>query len=80
MLQTAFTDIIKRGNVYQFDGREKSELLFDEVSQTAADAGADSTTLTHFRSLARMFLWEEDPEKEELEREKSQVLEDSKMR
>ena len=69
-------DFIKRGNVYQFDGREKFEQHFDET--LIKKYPEHISVLEHYRKLARLFIFEEDPEQGELEAEEDQVVRESK--
>ena len=59
-----------------FDGREAFEAAFERDIKAKVDLPAD--VLEHYRKLAINFLWEEDPDHEELEAEKDLVLEESK--
>lgn len=81
-LRVFIDDVIKRSNVHEFEGREAFEKRFAEQVSSSSAGGStidlDANLLEHYRQLAVMFLFNEDPDKDELEAEKDLVLEESK--
>lgn len=67
-LRTFIDDLIKRVNVHEFNGREAFETHFAE--EITAQSSLEPELVEHFHSLALLFLFSEDPDREELEAEK----------
>ncbi len=61
--------------MHEFDGRETFETRFAEQTSSI---NLDPSLLEHFRQLAVLFLFNEDPDHEELEAEKDLVMQESK--
>ena len=61
-------DLIKRKNVQEYEGKEAFETNFTE--QITNQCQLDPALIEHFRKLALYFLFDEDPDHEELEAEK----------
>ena len=74
-LRSYIDDLIKRANVHEFEGRETFETKFAEQTSSIH---LDPAFLEHFRQLAVLFLFNEDPDHEELEAEKDLVMQESK--
>ena len=78
-LKEHLKDFIKRGNVYRFDGLSKFNEYYDENVKKALESnGVDSVIIEHYRSLALLFVFDKDPDQEDLEAEKNIVVEESK--
>lgn len=75
-LRTYIDDLIKRHNVHEYDGRETFEAKYAE--QITSQIHMDPELLEHYRKLAILFLFNEDPDHEELEAEKDLVQAESK--
>ena len=77
-LRVFIDDVIKRSNVHEFEGREAFEKRFAEQVSSGGSIDLDANLLEHYRQLAVMFLFNEDPDKDDLEAEKDLVLAESK--
>ena len=66
-------DLIKRVNVHEFNGREAFEKHFDEQIANQLVDQVEPECITHYRQLALMFLFQEDPDHADLEAEKDKV-------
>ena len=69
-------DLIKRANVHEFEGKEALEARFAE--HISSQVQLDAELVEHLRKLAIFFIFNEDPDAEELEAEKDLVHEESK--
>ena len=72
--------MIARSNVYKFDGAEKFEETLSHLRSIIKEVeGPDiHEKIEHFLMLSRFFIFNIDPEAEDLEAEKSLVQEESK--
>lgn len=75
-LRDFISDLIKRSNVHEFEGKEALKSKFEE--HIVAKVQLDAALIEHFRKLVIFFIFNEDPDQEELEAEKDQVHRESK--
>ena len=71
-MKNAVTDFIARSNVYKFDGQEKFEITLTHLKETIieSDPACLLEVIDYYLVLARFYIFEVDPEHEDLEAEK----------
>lgn len=80
MIKNAVTDWITRSNVYKFDGAENFEVTLQHLKETIieSDPTCAPEVIDYYFVLARFYVFEIDPDREDLEAEKEQVQEESR--
>lgn len=80
ILQRQASDYFERSNVYQFDGIEKFKASLEVLKAAVRDyPDSDLVALEHFCQCALLYLFDQDPDSEDLEKEKRAVAEESRM-
>ena len=62
-------------NVHEFDGREAFDAHFEQQIRSQSQLGEE--LVEHFYKMSLFFLFNEDPDKDDLETEKTQVQKES---